>query len=154
MLLLQRTLRGHGRPRSARWNFFMDASRNRPTMSATVRAGGALLVTMFAYSGVRKLGTPFSCDEKQLTALLGKRSCDATVKALLVAAGLHEVVTSAVVYAWALGVDTGRWKQYAVDGLIGFTVLVTLLFKVPRRRVIATLSNTAVVGGLLLLRDA
>jgi hypothetical protein len=108
---------------------------------------------MFAYSGVRKLYQPLSCDDRQLAEFLRMEQCGKRVKALLFAAGVWEVVASAIVYAWAAGVSgMDTWKKRAVESLVAFTVLVTLMFKIPKRRVIATLSNLSVAGGLMVLR--
>ena len=125
-------------------------------VAPAARIGAACLVTMFAYSGARKLFQPVRCDKNQLSHLLDVACDDVLVRALLFGAGVWEVVASGIVYAWALqpsGPAAGWKKKRAVDSLLAFTVLVTLMFKIPKGRVIATLSNLSVAGGLMVLRD-
>lgn len=123
------------------------------TQPIGARIGAGCLVTMFAYSGVRKLYAPFKCDDRQLAEFLGMHQCSKPIRALLFTAGVWEVAAAGIVYAWAAGVSNmDTWKKRAVESLVAFTVLVTLMFKIPKRRVIATLSNLSVAGGLMVLR--
>ena len=121
-----------------------------PTTKATA-IGGVLLVHMFVVSGAKKLTVPWSCDTKMLSDLMRRDPCDPVVKALMVGAGVWQLVASAAILsALFLGTRGGVAGSWA---LAAFTALVTLLFKVRPLRPLALMSNVSVLGGLVLLAD-
>lgn len=129
-----------------------------------------LVVLMFVLSGINHVVGVFcggACDATPLSRLLGAKPTSGLVKGLLGAAGLFEVAGALLVAsAGDLARSTPslraapRARQRAGAWmLLAFTVVVTILFKVPRlwsdkstgvyARAIPLLSNVSVAGGLL-----
>jgi hypothetical protein len=132
-------------------------------MDMFTRIAVACVVLMYFVSGVAKLTRPWPCDKNALATALGlqKDPCHWVVKLGLIGAGILQVAAaSAMVGApWfpasvrARAYKTGAWA------LIGFTVLVTAMFKLPKLanqklsfqgRVVPVLANLTALGGLLL----
>ena len=124
----------------------------------------ALIVTMFAVSGVMHLVGVFRCDKNILAKLLRRAPCDWLVSALLVGAGTLEIAGAGAIvasYHPALSASASELRQYAAIYLMAFTALVTALFKVPRlfsakplaQRLIPILSNITTFGALLAIYE-
>ena len=126
------------------------------------------IVLMYVVSGVAKLFSPFTCDKNVLASLLDRPPCDSVVVGLLVLAGLWELTGSIAIlvsYASDTVDSTTRSQQRKVGAalLIGFTVLVTLLFKTKpvyrnirnknyakvKMKLIPVLANITATGALL-----
>lgn len=121
------------------------------------------LVLMYFVSGVAKLTQPWPCDKNALASALGlaKNPCHWVVKAGLTAAGILQVGASVAMVAAPWLPDSIQTKAYKTGAwaLIGFTVVVTLMFKVPKlaksglsfkARTLPLLANLTALGGLLL----
>ena len=126
------------------------------------------IVLMYLVSGVAKLFSPFVCDKNVLASLLNRPPCNSLVTLLLVMAGLWELTGSiAILISYgSSSTDTDtRLQQRKVGAalLIGFTVLVTVLFKVmpvyrsvqgrnyasAKMKLIPVLANITATGALL-----
>jgi hypothetical protein len=129
-----------------------------------------LIVLMFLLSGINHVVGMFcggACDATPLSRLLGAKPTSGMVKGLLGAAGLLEVAGALLVASTGDLARTSASARAAPRArqragawlLLAFTILVTLLFKVPRlwndafsslyARAIPLLSNVSVAGGLL-----
>jgi len=109
-----------------------------------------LLVVMFLYSGTKKVVSLGKNEHKKIMRL-GLSETPARV--LSFGAGALEVVASLVVILAVFNVSAAaRYKNLALQALIVFTVLVTLLFKIwpGPTKLLGLTSNLSVIGGLIL----
>lgn len=114
--------------------------------------GLTLLVFQFVVSGVKKLVMTNSCDDaKQMEFLVGKRCAMSVI--LLLLAGIWEVIASAAVVLPTYFHSHLSIRKIALFSLVVFTVIVTILFKLPLwgrpLKFYGLLSNLSVTGGLL-----
>ncbi len=112
-------------------------------------AGSILLVSMFLYSGSKKVLKLGNTEVDKLTAF---KIPAKAAQALILAAGVFEVIASFIVIAHVTNLMKVSRKVFDLTlwSLVAFTVLVTLLFKFhPKFRPLAVSANIAVVGGLL-----
>lgn len=118
------------------------------------KIGTSLLLLMFVLSGAYKIYKLGCCEHKPLL-WLGFSESTANIGVL--AAGLLEVLASLVIlyYVWGgsrKSQATRNYARYSLYILIGFVVVVTLLYKIIYTfKFIPLLANVSVLGGLLLL---
>jgi uncharacterized membrane protein YphA (DoxX/SURF4 family) len=117
-----------------------------------VQVGLALLVVQFLLAGFHKVTRTSSCDDaKQMDFLIGERCTLGLV--LLIAAGVWEIVASLAVIVPTLTGSHAAVRKYALLSLAVFTVLVTVLFKLPikgrRLKYYGLMGNLSTTGGLL-----
>lgn len=124
------------------------------------------IVLMYIVSGIAKLFAPFRCDKNYLSTLLGKPPCHPAVSGGLVMAGLVELtgaISVVISYTSTSTDDKVRETQRKTGAtlLIAFTILVTVLFKLPpiyrnirsdtlsMQQLIPLLANITATGALL-----
>lgn len=118
-----------------------------------MRILGALALTfMFLLSGLQKIYKLGRTQTKQFTDVFGMPYTIATM--LIFAAGVYEVFSVFLILKHELFTENRQQARLGVLGLIIFTILVTILFKIfPRFKFIQFLSNLSVLGGLILYYD-
>ena len=115
------------------------------------RIGAFLLVLMFALSGFQKIMKLGDLQTKQFTDVF--KLPYNVAKALVFLAGVLEVIGSGLILMHEMKPTSKSKKtaRQAVLALIAFTIAATLVFKVyPKFKMIQTLSNMSVLGGLIL----
>lgn len=111
------------------------------------RVGLLLLLSMFAGSGTQKIWRLGNTQTKRFvnTYKMSPRSA----QLLVLAAGVFEVLSVIMIVRGEMAQDKELQKK-GVLGLILFTVLATLIFKVSPFKMIQFFSNMAILGGLVL----
>ena len=118
------------------------------------RIGAFLLVLMFALSGFQKIIKLGDTQTKQFTDVF--KIPYNIAKLLVLFAGVLEVVASGFILMHEMKPTNKSRKtaKKAVLALIAFTIAATLVFKVyPKFKMIQTLSNMSVLGGLILYHE-
>lgn len=108
------------------------------------------LVLQFLLSGIQKLANTRSCDDAKMMERVFGPHCPLNM-AILLLAGVWEVVASLVVLGTTYFDTHVEWRRLALVSLVVFTVAATLLFKVwPKVKYYGLLANVSVAGGLAL----
>ena len=108
-----------------------------------------LLTVMFLLSGLRKMFRP-AMDIKRLTKIAGTMLNEKVIYTLIIIAGIWELMS---VYLIHFGSKSNQQK--AIQSLIVFTVLVTIMFHFPpmHYHYYPFISNVSTIGGLLCLLE-
>ena len=113
--------------------------------------GVILLLAMFGASGAQKIFKMGDTQTKQFTNVFQIPYCIA--KMLVFIAGIIEIASVTLIFVGEQRGDRNMSRK-GVEGLIVFTILATLIFKIyPRFKMIQFFSNMSILGGLILFYE-